>query len=155
MNLDNAKEKYIQFYVTTAEDSTIDSEHTILVSDKIIIDTDILNNNNISVELLSYNNKKLEVNQNTVYYLKMKMYVSNYNVNANCSYTVKSSIDTYKAPPIPSYGILEITNRVSGLVAFETNRGTKQSISGVYEIYTENSQTRIRLKVDNTYDFVI
>lgn len=151
MNFNNFTEAYIQFYIVENENDTID-DNVLLKSDKISIYN---NNDNIDIELFSYNNNKLL--SNNTYVLKMDLYVNNYTVNSNYRYLIKKSSENYKMPSFdPDYGLLELTNQDLGERSFTTFDGSLDTISGTYEIYKENNERKIRFKVNSpqVYDFI-
>ena len=152
MDLNDTENSYVQFYITAQENDTI--ENALLKSECISI---WKNHDNIKIDLLSFNNGKL--NPSAVYCLKMDLYVKTHIVSSIYRYRVtnKENIDaSYKIPPIPQYGTIEITSQSSEKINFTTSGGSS-NISGSYQIYTENNQRRIRFNTIGTqiYDFIL
>jgi len=144
LNLNNFANNYIQFYIVSNQADTIDKA---LLTSNII---NIWNNqNNIDIELSSFNHKILNIN--STYYLKMKIYIENYAIDADCSCEIQNSIvSSYKMPPIPSYGTFEITDLTSGVRSFTTSNGSTSRVSGTYQVQANNSKYRIQFIVSGS-----
>jgi hypothetical protein len=87
----------------------------------------------------------------------MKLYVGTYVVDSTYRYTITNKENnSYKMPPMPPYGSIEISSQSSGKIDFTTSGGSS-NIAGSYQIYTENNQRRIRFNTVGTqvYDFIL
>lgn len=151
INFDNVEDAYIQFYITSSINSTIDN--ALLTSETIGLWTD---RSDIDIDLFSVNNKYMS--KNTLYYLKANIYIGAYNIDTSCSYLIKRTNSSYKVPPVPPHGTLEIFETKSGFQSFNTVGvdGTNDSgISGTWKLFKENSQWKIQFTTSETYDFIL
>lgn len=152
IDLSNSQNNYLQFYIVLNNNDDI--EKAILKSE--IIDFSITQNMNIV--LYSDDNVGLSQDQNIIYYLKANLVINEYSINTNCSNTIGKKIkSTYKIPPDPEYGTVEIID-ISTSTSFKSFNKNSNFISGQYKLYKENNKYSIEFKINdnlNTYDFVL
>ena len=143
---------YVQFYLVSNSSNNIDN--AILVSNQFSIWS---NCDNIDAHLYSYNGQDFP--NGSTYYLKARIYVGSYIVNANKSCTItRSSTFVYDRPPVAPYGTIQIdgTNSNNGFTTTPELNGN--TVGGIYTLI--NNQTSLRFRLTNEsknqiYDFVV
>lgn len=145
ITFDDPINSYIQFYLVSNENNELDK--ALLISEEI----NILNNENLDIELFSFNERKLFDNQN--YWLKAYIYIDSYTINADCYCPIEKEISIYKTPPSPPFGTIKITEitESNNWEEFTTSEGFASRISGKYKVYAiEESTWRLEFEVYGT-----